>query len=95
MIIDLPDDSVREEDERFTLLHELAHNFGAPDHYCETNQQGEDCGNEFCYYHHNEMGYSQNCLMGRYIGDISSYDNEDIFCDKCTETIRQHIRQHH
>ena len=95
MIIDLPEDSVREEDERFTLLHELAHNFGAPDHYCEAPWNEEDCGIELCYLHHPEKGYSSNCAMGQYIGDISSYSNEDIFCDKCIESMRQHLLQHH
>jgi len=94
MIIDLPDDNIREEDERFTLLHELAHNFGAPDHYCEDPTK-EDCGIELCYLHHPEKGYSSNCAMGQYIGDISSYSNEDIFCDKCIESMRQHLLQHH
>lgn len=95
MIIDNRKEANREEEERYTILHELAHNFGAPDHYCENTLSEEDCGMELCYRHHSERGYSENCLMGKFISDISTYDNEDIFCDKCTETIKEHIRQHH
>ena len=66
-IHDLPDLDIRTEDERYTLLHETAHQFGAPDHYCYDPSQEDSCGNDLCPSHHEEQGLTENCVMGKYI----------------------------
>ncbi len=94
-IHDLPDLDIRTEDERYTLLHETAHQFGAPDHYCYDPNQEDSCGNDLCPSHHEEQGLTENCVMGKYIGNISSWDPDDIFCDYCKSVIVAHLGIHH
>lgn len=94
-IHDLPDLDIRTEDERYTLLHETAHQFGAPDHYCYDPSQEDSCGNDLCPSHHEEQGLTENCVMGKYIGNISSWDPDDIFCDYCKSVIVAHLGIHH
>ncbi len=94
-IIDLPSASVRVEDERFTLLHELAHQFGAPDHYCEDPYAPDNCGIELCWLHNTAAGRTSDCAMGMFVDNISSWNVNDIFCDPCKEAIVGHLAGHH
>ena len=38
---------------------------------------------------------TENCVMGKYIGSISSWDPDDIFCDYCKSVIVAHLGTHH
>ncbi len=93
-------------DERiYTLLHELAHQLGAPDHYCY-DESSDDCNNPTndCYRCDNGMTTMPNCLMSYRMDDLEELlENNDlsgIFCDQCLSAISEkgiltHLNDHH
>lgn len=86
--------SSRVDGERFSLLHEEAHQFGAPDHYCN-NSSKADCGNRNCPFHYPASGYTDECAMGQYIGNVSAWPQDSLFCKYCATDILNHLASEH
>lgn len=83
--------------EKRTIIHELAHNFGAPDEYCydENKPAGGDCGIAGCPKHHPER-FIGDCIMGYAMYDSDRISNvHNIFCKYCMEDIKKHLDNHH
>lgn len=77
------------------LIHELAHQFGAPDHYHE-----EDDGNclhgDICSGDHNKSPKKRPayCIMNdSWADDITTRDVNQIFCDGCKEDILAYLNE--
>ena len=75
-----------------TLLHEISHQIGAPDHYHEILVDGSGRGKERCATCGTDPRPTW-CVMD----DTSAVadDAEYIYCAKCTETIYMHLMSHH
>jgi len=78
----------------FTLIHEISHLFGAPDHYCYgKNGNEEKCENldcDECQYSYDEI---RVCIMGELC--IELLDEENIYCSDCTYIINTRIGGNH
>ena len=93
-VSDWNDESAKNADRMFTLLHELSHQFGASDHYCTKQAPDDTCTNplcDICCY-----GYLQEreCIMSR-VYDISTLSDNALFCSDCRSLISSHIQDHH
>ncbi len=72
----------------FSLLHELSHQLGAPDHYCY-DLSSSNCGNPTndCWRCDNYLEEEPVCIMDRRMDDIESRLNsgnlEGLYCDQC------------
>lgn len=93
--------NTRYEAEKRTLLHELGHNFGAPDEYCGNSNlpRDEDCGKAGCPIHHPERN-DGDCIMGTaYYDNVTTQPTEELFCKYCKENkptgIPYHLESHH
>lgn len=74
-----------------TLMHEINHQIGAPDHYHELNKYGVCKFADIC----SVCGTNPRpatCIMNTTSRDISS---TDIICDQCLLQIRAHLSDHH
>ena len=95
-MINRPRASARVESDRFYLLHELAHIYSAPDHYCQNETLiGGSCGIDLCWLHNPGAGRIEECTMGRYIGNISSWDEHNLFCIHCRSAIFSRLNDSH
>lgn len=79
----------------FTLMHELSHQLGAPDHYCYGVEPGHSCcSNTHC----DECVYGftnpRTCMMS-YRVNVSTYDEATLYCPDCLATIGAHLADHH
>lgn len=77
----------------FTLIHELSHQIGAPDHYCYASMAASSCSNPFCYYHVFGMSNPPNCIMSAY-KNIEALGN-NLYCNDCYSMIFDHLGNHH
>ena len=87
----------RIDQEKRDIMHELAHNFGAPDEYCsnENLPAGKDCGVAGCPIHHPER-FIGDCIMGYAMYDSDRiFQAKNIFCEFCIEDIKKHLEKHH
>ena len=75
-----------------SLIHELSHQLGAPDHYCRKN--GKPCSNENCDICYKDYIYTRKCVMGD-TDDFSVDNPEKIYCSECISTILAHLNEHH
>ena len=75
-----------------SLIHELSHQLGAPDHYCRKN--GKPCSNENCDICYKDYIYTRKCVMGDN-SDFSITDPDSIYCSECISTILAHLNEHH
>lgn len=78
---------------RYTLLHETAHQFDAPNHYCrEDKGSNGKCSRTTCYdcYKHG----SATCAMTIRL-NIETTPNSNLFCTSCDHTTRRHLLNHH
>ena len=82
---------VRTESVR-TLLHELSHQLRAVDHYCYGRNGNDTCSNENCDICVNKTEV-RDCVMGNM--GIDGVEDDEIYCDDCQNTIREHIEGHH
>lgn len=79
-----------------TLLHELAHEIGAPDHYHEM-YLGSDglyhCrGGNYCLRCNPSTGRPADCLMGdNPPSDLGAISYDDIFCSDCINDIINYL----
>ena len=87
-------DEVKFIKESFTLLHELSHQLGAPDHYCRGASASEGCSNSYCdtcYFGYNSP---RACVMSREY-DLSLLSDEELYCMDCEAVIESHLADHH
>ena len=79
----------------FTLMHELSHQLGAPDHYCYGIPDGSKvCSNtscDICYMGRETM---RSCMM-TYRYDIEATDEDVLYCSSCLQIIAAHLTDHH
>ncbi len=79
----------------FTLIHELSHQIGAPDHYCYGIKNGDSvCSNNYCDECRNGYSEPRSCLMS-YRYDISTLTDEEMYCNDCITAINAHLANHH
>ena len=76
------------------LMHELAHQLGAPDHYCYNKIDGGSgkCDNPDC----DECVYGRTeraCLMSG--TRSSSLSLDELYCNECENVIKNHLLNHH
>lgn len=75
------------------LLHELNHQYGVSDHYCETDKNDDcksgdicsECGTE-------EASRPATCIMNMSYQDINS---QTLICDGCRQEMIAHLEDHH
>lgn len=77
-----------------TLVHELAHQYGAPDHYHELIN-GECRGGSLCHECNPSTGRPEYCIMNTTSMVISTRNPEELFCSGCLRDIRNHLKNHH
>jgi len=79
----------------FTLMHELSHQLGAPDHYCREDY-GIDrkCSNPYCDKCQNGLSTPRACIMSERC-DLSTLTDEEMYCDDCMSMIQAHLNSHH
>lgn len=78
----------------YSLMHELSHQLGAPDHYCYgSDDENGKCANKDC----DRCVHGTNpraCIMsGR--DDISTLTDQEIYCEDCRTIIANHLYDHH
>ena len=89
----------------YSLLHELSHQIGAPDHYCY-DISSNDCDNptEDCYKCDHKLDDAPVCLMSGRIDDIESRLKngtlDSLYCSQCLSAIHEkgvftHLNNHH
>ena len=72
----------------YTLLHELSHQLGAPDHYCY-DESSENCNNPSndCWRCDRGLTEEPVCLMSKRMDDLEqrlySGNLEDVYCEQC------------
>lgn len=87
----------RNRDSKGILMHELNHQFGAPDHYHEKLDEGtpyERCrGGEICSVCGDlDKRRPPTCIMNNSRIDITA---STVICDECQEDIFNHLNNHH
>lgn len=88
------DSEVRKES-IFTLMHELSHQLGAPDHYCYGINPGESvCGNRNCDICYMGKTKARNCMMS-YRYNIETESERTLYCSSCLSDISNHLSGHH
>lgn len=88
------DAAVRKES-IFTLMHELSHQLGAPDHYCYGIPDGSTvCSNTSCDICYMGRETTRSCMM-TYRYDIEATDEDVLYCSSCLQTIATHLTDHH
>lgn len=79
-----------------TLMHELAHQLGAPDHYCYNEIDGGSgrCDNPDCDKCVFDQEDTRICLMGddKY---CYSLPLNEWYCNECENIIKNHLSNHH
>lgn len=88
------DSEVRKESV-FTLMHELSHQLGAPDHYCYGIIPGESvCRNHNCDICYMGETRARDCMM-TYRCDIETESESTLYCSSCLAGISNHLSGHH
>jgi|GEM_PF-4268475 len=90
-----------------TLLHELSHTLGAPDHYscwgpdCSCNSpytcgKSHVCKNSGCWKCHQNLYIDAGgiCIMN-YPYNMHTTNINKLYCPQCLELINDHLRDHH
>lgn len=79
----------------FTLMHELSHQLGAPDHYCYGVSAGSSvCVNTNCDICYMGETVARTCMMS-YRYDIEARDEDVLYCSSCLQDIAAHLTNHH
>lgn len=82
---------------RYTLMHELSHELGLPDHYCynpDLSASGGRCGNSQCYTCVWGLSEKPICMMQTRI-NVENSNIGLIYCPDCHLDLRQHLSDHH
>lgn len=88
------DSEVRKES-IFTLMHELSHQLGAPDHYCYGIKEGETmCSNKNCDICYMGRTTIRSCMMS-YRCNIENINDATLYCSSCLADICNHLSDHH
>ena len=94
-MLELSSSSVRDRDSKGILMHELNHQYGAPDHYHEIIDEGtpyERCrGGEMCSICGTNKR-PKTCIMNNSRIDITA---ESVICQSCKADIYVHLKNHH
>lgn len=78
------------------IVHEIAHKIGAIDHYHEVKENGTCPNSEFCNECKPESGRPYWCVMDdAWQDDLLESDNDEVFCNDCTNEMIEHISNHH
>lgn len=94
-IIKLLSDNVRTEYSQGVVLHELNHQYGAPDHYHEPTVSGDDTTCKFidiCSTCDGPNARPLSCIM---FSSRQNIFNVDIICYDCKQDILAHLEGHH
>ena len=82
-----------------TLLHELSHQLGAPDHYCYKDLGNDNkCTNtncSHCVYGDNDPECIQSCKIRNVAIKVSMGEALEIYCSDCKSCIFSHLNNHH
>lgn len=79
----------------FSLMHELSHQLGAPDHYCDGPDPNENvCSNLNCDVCYGGYLSPRNCMM-TYRCNIEETNESTLYCPSCLTTIDNHLSGHH
>ena len=89
----------------YTLLHEISHQLGAPDHYCY-DETSSNCNNPTndCWRCDNGLSSKPICLMTIRISDIENRlltgNLDTLYCSQCKSSthskgILTHLEDHH
>ena len=84
-------DETRELKSISVLMHELAHQYGAIDHYHEEDENG-DCIRPSVCSECSSDHRPKSCIMNEGRQNI---ENEDIICEECFQEILYHLNLHH
>jgi hypothetical protein len=79
----------------FSLLHEISHQLGAVDHYCQKPAGALSCGDENCFDCNDDLVEKKKCLMYKRFDITQEENNEEIYCEHCIERITSHLNDHH
>ena len=83
----------RDRDSKGILMHELNHQFGAPDHYHERLSDGSCRGGNICSVcGESDLKRPTSCIMYASRIDISS---STVICSGCRDDIICHLEDHH
>lgn len=78
-----------------TLMHEISHQLGAHDHYCEGVLPIIGvCANDYCDKCVFKKTQERVCLMTR-LGDVENGNEATLYCTDCIDIINDHIADHH
>lgn len=79
----------------YTLMHELSHQLGAPDHYCYGVSEGDSvCINSNCDICYMGKTVARECMMS-YRRDIENWNECLLYCTSCLSVIDNHLTEHH
>lgn len=90
-MLELCSSSNREYNSKSVLMHELNHQYGAPDHYHEILDDGSCRGGIYC----STCGSSarpSTCIMCACRMDIT---DDNVICDGCRDQMIAHLEDHH
>ena len=82
----------RDMESKSILLHELNHQYGAPDHYHDVDPITRECRNKDICSFCNPNTRPTTCIMNDSSQDINS---DTIICDYCKADILAHLALHH
>lgn len=100
----LPTDTIRDQ-RIYTLLHEISHQLGAPDHYCY-DEKSSNCNNPTndCWRCDNGLSSPPVCIMTSRTYDIEDRllagNADTLYCSQCksfthSKGIPTHLEDHH
>lgn len=94
-MLELSSTYYRDRDSKGILMHELNHQYGAPDHYHEVIDKGLDterCRSGDLCSECSPIGRPKSCIMNQSRKDITK---KDIICEECKNDIYSHLEDHH
>lgn len=85
---------LRDSVSKGVLMHELAHQFGARDHYHETTVDGDDstCKHKDICSWCGDNPRPESCIMNNSRVGIN---NQNVICSECMQDILNHLNSHH
>lgn len=76
-----------------SLIHELSHQLGLPDHYCNDDKdETKHCSNPNCFECDGIEGVT--CIMYER-NEVESWTEANIYCSNCLAMINEHLNDHH
>jgi hypothetical protein len=85
-----------EEESVYDLMHELSHQLGLYDHYCQ-KKEGESglCSNLYCVkcYDSENLDLVENCIMNGRL-DMPEIMNDSVYCALCVNIMKSQLEEH-